>query len=459
MPTMKPRRFPLVLNALLVPTLVLLQGGLLGQCVQVKKTEGGRVVAQTATAENATTREPLFYDENLNGCVTPTGEPSYCRSLERAGARAMTAQADGTGTADPMQELARKLSTHGFALGSAEIRTELGLPEFVRGANPSRESWSVTQAQDVAEFLTTMVNYKADINDINVEVDEGQERHDQHRRCKLASLMEPEKGVDAWVTPKECQGEVLFFCIGCGHKLNLIFTLSVIFFAPGYSATAITPALKNELNKNKVLGIARSVQLVYDTEATGDEHKESRGVLLYDNSTRIHSPIFTDMSCQDSKEDFLRVQPFITNSFRNIAEFKPRRCGDRPLKCGRIVFDDVLPADVLESAYKFRNFLHMWEGTRIVKSLLEKHFDTEPLQAVGGQLDQNIRADLPCEMHTDYLSRPPYYFLTAIIYLVDQGKECSRCETVFNDDVASGKFEKGVIVQPRKGRVALFIKG
>mmetsp|Transcript_28666 Transcript_28666/g.72588 ORF Transcript_28666/g.72588 Transcript_28666/m.72588 type:complete len:391 (+) Transcript_28666:74-1246(+) len=335
--------------------------------------------------------------------------------------------------------------------------------------------------------------------------------------------------------------------IGCGHKLNLIFTLSVIFFAPGYSATAITPALKNELNKNKVLGIARSVQLVYDTEATGEyglrgqwllkendlvwkpattsaacghstassdggdvvscdhapsttsssaaatgyqqhpyyqnhdtsshskassstsqsgqssssrsEHKESRGVLLYDNSTRIHSPIFTDMSCQDSKEDFLRVQPFITNSFRNIAEFKPRRCGDRPLKCGRIVFDDVLPADVLESAYKFRNFLHMWEGTRIVKSLLEKHFDTEPLQAVGGQLDQNIRADLPCEMHTDYLSRPPYYFLTAIIYLVDQGKECSRCETVFNDDVASGKFEKGVIVQPRKGRVALFSGG
>ena len=98
-------------------------------------------------------------------------------------------------------------------------------------------------------------------------------------------------------------------------------------------------------------------------------------------------------------------------------------------------------------------------GLPVIQSLLEEHFDTGELIPVGGQLDSNIRADLPCEMHTDYLSRPPHYFLTAIIYLVDQGKQCQRCETIFNDSLESGGFTEGVIVQPRRGRVVLFSGG
>jgi len=94
-----------------------------------------------------------------------------------------------------------------------------------------------------------------------------------------------------------------------------------------------------------------------------------------------------------------------------------------------------------------------------VQKLLERHFKTGPLKPVGGQLDHNIRSGMACEMHSDYISRPPHYFLTAILYLVDQGKECSPCETVFNDAVEYGRLVKGAVIQPRRARLVLFSGG
>jgi len=180
-------------------------------------------------------------------------------------------------------------------------------------------------------------------------------------------------------------------------------------------------------------------------------------VVLFD-SRAISVPWATQLGCLDSEADLERLRPFITNSFRGN-RFHRRSCGPRRVRCGRVVLDGALDEDVLQEVGDFRDRLHLWEGTGVIQGLLEVHFRTGALVAVAGQLDHNIRSDLPCEMHSDYLSRPPHYFLTAIVYLVDQGRDCSRCETVFCDSIEEGRLLSGAVVQPKRGRVVLFSGG
>lgn len=195
-------------------------------------------------------------------------------------------------------------------------------------------------------------------------------------------------------------------------------------------------------------------QWLLQSDAAADGQKD---VVLFDGRA-ISTPWVAHLDCLDSEADLERLRPFITNSFRG-ARFHKRHCGSRPVRCGRVVLDGALDEDLLQEVRDFRNRLHLWEGTDVIRGLLERHFRTGTLVAVAGQLDHSIRAELPCEMHSDYLSRPPYYFLTAIVYLVDQGRECSRCETVFCDSVEEGRLSRGSVVQPKRGRVVLFSGG
>jgi len=184
---------------------------------------------------------------------------------------------------------------------------------------------------------------------------------------------------------------------------------------------------------------------------------DNKSVAVYDSKARTR-PKFVRRTCLEERQYWESVRPFITNSFRSVT-FQKRRCGKRKLKCGRIVIDDALDADMLQDVYELKKNLRVWEGLDVIKDLLERYFSTGPLVVVGGQLDQNIRADLPCEMHSDFLSRPPEYFLAAIVYLVEQGKDCSQCETVFNDAIQDGRLLQGSVVQPRRGRLVLFSGG
>jgi len=198
--------------------------------------------------------------------------------------------------------------------------------------------------------------------------------------------------------------------------------------------------------------------LLEDLNESAGVHSHSAGVELFDSATPVVKPALLQLPCRNTPADHERIRPFLTNSFRD-APFHERQCGRRALTCGRIVLDGVLDADVLEEACEHGGQLQHWEGLEVVQRLLEKHFKTGPLTPTGGQLDHNIRSDLPCEMHVDYLSRPPHYLLTAIVYLVDQGRECGPCETVFNDAAESGELLRGSVVQPRRGRVVLFSGG
>jgi len=245
------------------------------------------------------------------------------------------------------------------------------------------------------------------------------------------------------------------------------------------AVSLVLPGLSSEMTKDpRLVAVGEDADLVFNRtsvspygfagqwllrmhdqrERMNIEDSATNTIVRFDSLTRVTKPHFVSLKCAESQEDFKRVQPYITNSFRK-AVFHKRTCGKRKLVCGRMVLDNAIDDDVLKDVHEMRNRLHMWEGLEVVKGLMEKHFNTGDLVPVGGQLDHNIRSDLPCEMHTDYLSRPPQYFLTAIIYLVDQGRDCWHCETIFNDSVERGRLLKGHIVQPRRGRVVLFSGG
>jgi len=185
-------------------------------------------------------------------------------------------------------------------------------------------------------------------------------------------------------------------------------------------------------------------------------------IKLYD--TTKHETKFEEKPCLDEPEDFERVRPFITNSYR-AAKFQNRTCFGKPFRCGRVVLDDVFSEMEIKQAGEIKNTQDLQAHKDFrdkVRAQLEKYFPgVGPLKNVGGQVDVNIGHNVPCQLHTDYLSRPPHYFLTAIVYLSEQGKDCDPCETVFVDQVFAthNRFRKGAIVRPRPGRVALFSGG
>ena len=179
----------------------------------------------------------------------------------------------------------------------------------------------------------------------------------------------------------------------------------------------------------------------------------SSGVQLFDNRTvyplgeleqrRQDSGSFHPLPCLDSAKDWDDLAPFVGNG-RRSNPFTPRYCtGDaagggsrgprttQTPRCGRMVFDGVLSEALVQEASELPTtynwpMLAEWRGFETIKNLLEKNFHTPPLMLAGGKLDRDTDEDLPCELHSDFLSQPPYYFLTAIIYLVDQGKDCER---------------------------------